>query len=177
MTGGEDMEIRKATLGDLEEIARVERECFPPAEAASKEAFRERLIYYPDHFWLLWDQDRLLSFVDGFVTNERILTDEMFERAQDHNAEGEWQMVFGVNTLPEYRGRGYASMLLKELIREAREQGRRGVILTCKEEKMAFYERLGFINAGESPSSHGGAKWYQMEIVFDPEDERQEETP
>ena len=37
------MEIRKATLGDLKEIAAVEAECFPAAEAASEESLRKRL--------------------------------------------------------------------------------------------------------------------------------------
>lgn len=164
------MLIRHAAIEDLEQIAGVEAACFPPAEAASREAFRERLLTYPDHFWLLFEGEKLISFVDGFVSDERELTDEMFARADGHTPQGKWQMIFGVNTLPAYRGRGYASLLLKEAIREAREDGREGVILTCKEEKIPFYARLGFVNKGESSSAHGGAKWLQMELVFGEEE-------
>ena len=160
------MHIRNATLQDLDALAQVEATCFPPAEAASREAIKERLLSYPNHFWLLFEGDELISFADGFVTDERILTDEMFERAKDHQEEGRWQMIFGVNTLPAYRRRGYASLLLRQVIEDARSAGRSGVILTCKEEKIPFYARLGFENTGESPSVHGGSTWYQMELLF-----------
>ena len=33
------MNIRTATLQDIDQIAAVEKECFPAAEAATKEAF------------------------------------------------------------------------------------------------------------------------------------------
>ncbi|WP_338127132.1 hypothetical protein [Pseudoflavonifractor phocaeensis] len=46
------MKIRTATLQDLEAVAAVEAECFPAAEAATKEEFAQRLQYYGDHFWL-----------------------------------------------------------------------------------------------------------------------------
>ncbi|MGN0397451.1 MAG: hypothetical protein ACI4EL_05505 [Candidatus Fimimorpha sp.] len=37
------MKIRHAVLEDLDAISAVENECFPVAEAASKEDFRKRL--------------------------------------------------------------------------------------------------------------------------------------
>ena len=76
------MKIRTATTDDLEMIAAVEAECFPPAEAATKEEFAKRLQYYRDHFWLMFDGEKLIAFVDGFVTDEADLTDEMYEKAK-----------------------------------------------------------------------------------------------
>ena len=37
------MNIRTATLQDIDQIAAVEKECFPAAEAATKEEFEQRL--------------------------------------------------------------------------------------------------------------------------------------
>ena len=71
------MKIRTATINDLDTIAAVEAECFPAAEAATKEEFAERIKFYGDHFWLMFDADKLISFVDGFVTDQPDLTDEM----------------------------------------------------------------------------------------------------
>ena len=71
------MKIRTATINDLDAIAAVEAECFPAAEAATKEEFAERIKFYGDHFWLMFDADKLISFVDGFVTDQPDLTDEM----------------------------------------------------------------------------------------------------
>ena len=93
-------------MSDLDAVASVEAECFPPAEAATKEAFAERLRYYGDYFWLMFEDEKLIAFVDGFVTDEKDLTDEMYEKASMHNETGAWQMIFGVNTLPAYRKQG-----------------------------------------------------------------------
>lgn len=103
------MIIRTATIDDLPQIAAVESECFPPAEAATKEEFADRLIHYANHFWLMFDEqndNKLVAFVDGFVTNGPDLTDEMYEKASMHDESGAWQMIFGVNTIPSYRRRG-----------------------------------------------------------------------
>ena len=78
------MEIRKGTLKDLEAIAAVEAACFPAAEAATAEEFAGRLQQYGDHFWLLWEGERLLAFVDGFCTDWPDLTDEMYADASLH---------------------------------------------------------------------------------------------
>ena len=76
------MKIRTATLNDLDALTAVEAECFPAAEAATKKDFENRLAYYADHFWLMFDEnDKLIAFVDGMVTDEADLTDEMYEKA------------------------------------------------------------------------------------------------
>lgn len=94
------MNIRYATKHDISAISEVEAKCFPPSEAASEKAFTERIENYGNHFWLMYENDKLIAFVDGFVTDESDLTDEMFADAAMHNENGAWQMIFGVNTLP-----------------------------------------------------------------------------
>lgn len=160
------MTIRTATKDDIDIITAIEAECFPPAEAAPRSQFEDRLNHYANHFWLMFDGDRLVSLVDGFVTDEEILTDEMFTDASLHNENGAWQMLFGVQTVPEYRNRGCAGELIKRAIADARAQGRKGLVLTCKERLIHYYARFGFVNEGLSPSEHGGAEWYQMRIRF-----------
>lgn len=161
------MEIRTATMEDLENIAAVEAECFAEAEAATKEEFAERLEYYRDHFWLMLDEGKIIAVVDGFVTDECDLTDEMYERASMHNENGAWQMIFGVNTIPAYRNRGYAGKLIKRAIEDAKKQGRKGLVLTCKDRLVPYYAKFGFKNEGVSASVHGGAVWNQMRLTFD----------
>ena len=80
--------IRYATMADLNDIASVEAECFPVLEAATKEEFKQRIKYFGNHFWLMFDDDKLIAFVDGFVTDETDLTDEMYENASMHNENG-----------------------------------------------------------------------------------------
>ena len=83
------MKIRTATLNDLDALTAVEAECFPAAEAATKKDFENRLAYYADHFWLMFDEnDKLIAFVDGMVTDQADLTDEMYEKGELHNENG-----------------------------------------------------------------------------------------
>lgn len=160
------MTIRKATPADLQSITEVEAACFPPAEAASCEDLYKRLAFYPDHFWLLYEGDKLISFVDGMVTDEADLRDEMYENASLHNENGAWQMIFGVNTLPEYRRQGFAALLIRQAIEDAQVQGRKGLVLTCKEQLIHYYAGFGFVSEGISKSVHGNVVWYQMRLTF-----------
>ena len=161
------MDIKYATTEDIAAITSVEAECFPPAEAATREEFADRIRYYGNHFWLMFDGERLIAFVDGFVTDEPDLTDAMYENAAMHNERGAWQMIFGVNTLPDYRKHGYAGKLIHCAIDDAKQQGRRGLVLTCKEKLIPYYAKFGFVDEGVSDkSTHGNVEWHQMRLSF-----------
>ena len=158
--------IRTARISDLDAVAAVEAACFPAAEAATREEFAGRLAYYANHFWLMFEDGKLVSFVDGMVTDQPDLTDEMYADASLHNEAGAWQMIFGVNTLPECRRKGYAEQLLCYAIADAKAQGRKGLVLTCKDRLVHYYAKLGFVSEGVSDSTHGGVVWYQMRLTF-----------
>ena len=151
--------IRTATLADLDAVAAVEAACFPAAEAATREELADRLAHYGDHFWLMFDGGTLIAFVDGMVTNRTDLTDDLY-------ADAALQMIFGVNTLPDYRRHGYAGQLIERAIADARAQGRRGLVLTCKDRLVHYYAKFGFVSEGVSSSTHGGVVWYQMRLTF-----------
>lgn len=161
-----DTVVRHATMADLDAIARVEVECFPPAEAAPKDRFARRLEHFADHFWLLFENGRLVSFVNGMVTDSCSLTDDMYSNAAMHNPYGAWQMIFGVNTVPDRRRNGLAARLLNQAIREAKAQNRAGLVLTCKTHMLHYYAKFGFVNEGPSDSTHGNAAWYQMRLTL-----------
>ena len=160
------MLIRTATIEDLDAVTTVEAECFPPSEAATRADFEHRLSHHGDHFWLMFDESKLIAFVDGMVTDAADLTDEMYERAELHKESGAWQMIFGVNTIPEYRKHGYAGDLIKRAISDAKAQGRKGLVLTCKDKLIHYYAKFGFVNEGVSASVHGNVTWYQMRLTF-----------
>ncbi|MFR6359233.1 MAG: hypothetical protein ACLUNV_06250 [Sutterella wadsworthensis] len=63
------------------------------------------------------------------------------------------------------RGRGAAPLLMRASSK-ARPRSRRGLILTCKERLIHYYEQFGFVNMGVSASEHGGAVWYDMTLEF-----------
>ncbi len=160
------MVIRKATMQDLDAIAAVEAKCFPAAEAATAAEFADRLQHYADCFWLLFEGSELVGFVDGMVTDNSDLTDAMYADASLHNPAGRWQMIFGLNTLPQYRCNGYAARLIESVIAAAKQAERAGVVLTCKDKLVHYYAKFGFVDEGVSASTHGDVVWHQMRLRF-----------
>ena len=158
--------IRRAVMDDLDAVTAVEAECFPPAEAAPRESFADRLQHFPECFWLLFEGGRLISFVNGMICDDPDLRDEMYHDAALHNPTGAWQMIFGVNTVPDRRRNGFAAQLLNAAIEDARRKGCKGLVLTCKTHMLHYYAKFGFVNEGLSDSDHGGAQWYQMRLTF-----------
>ena len=65
----------------LDDVTKLERDAFTAAEACPRERFAARLSVWPEGFWLLYDGDRLISMVDGFMTDTPDLSDEMFADA------------------------------------------------------------------------------------------------
>lgn len=100
------MIIRKATCDDLEDIANLELECFPVNEVATFHDFKERLRVYPNHFLLLFLDDKLVAFVDGFCTSDADLTDDMYENSSLHDEDGDWQMIFASILIQIIGGKG-----------------------------------------------------------------------
>ena len=96
----------------------------------------------------------------------RNLTDDMFHTPEKFDKNGGWLMLLSVAAHPLHRGRGFASKVMRRVIADCREQGRKGIVLTCKERLIPFYQRFGFENEGKSASEHGGAVWYQMRLTF-----------
>ena len=157
------MEIRTAVPADLDALTAIEAACFPAAEAAGRESLARRLAVYPEHFWLLLEEGKPVAFVNGMCTDTPDLADEMYEDASLHSESGAWQMIFGVDTLPDFRRQGCAARLLHHVIDQARAQGRKGA-LTCKDKLVHYYATFGFVNEGVSRSTHGDVTWYQMRL-------------
>ena len=126
------MKIRTAGINDLKAIAAAEAECFPKTEAATEQDFRNRLEYYANHFLLMYEGEKLAAFIDGFVTDEPDLTDDMYAKADMHNENGAWQMIFGVNTVPEYRRQGLAGRLITEFAEAAKNRAEKAWCLPAR---------------------------------------------
>ncbi len=163
----EKIKIRNAKIEEVTKIAEIERICFPAAEAASEAEFRERMEAFLENFFVAELDGRIIGFINGGTTNQAKLPDEMYHDISLHKPDGDVQTVFGLDVLPDYRGRGIAGKLLAYLVNVSRERGKKAVILTCEEHLIPFYERGGFVNHGVADSTHGGAKWYDMQQWFE----------
>lgn len=71
-------------------------------------------------------------------------------------------VIASVATLPEHRGKGYASALVQWCVRRLMESGRQPVLMAGSEQVLPMYRRLGFVHTGawgilkmESPENTG----------------------
>ena len=154
------MEIREANIEDLSEIIRIESICFPPEEAASEEVIKERFAAFSV------EDNKIVGFINGCTTDKASLPDKLYHDVKLHNPNGKFQTVFGLDVLPQYRNKGTASELLKSFIDLSKKRGKSGMVLTCKDYLVHYYEKFGFKHEGVSNSSHGGAKWNDMILLF-----------
>lgn len=157
--------IRNVTLADLDAVTALEASCFPPEEAATRTAFAYRIQTFPERFFVAEQDGTIIGLINGCASSLSAIADELFE-PQGHEPEGKNQMVFGLAVSAAHRRQGVAAALMEWLIAFARSQSMARVILTCKEEKIPYYAKFGFQNHGVSQSTHGGAVWYDMELVF-----------
>ncbi|MDO4295430.1 MAG: GNAT family N-acetyltransferase [bacterium] len=160
-------QIRRVRSQDLEQLTQIEACCFPAAEAAGREAFAERIAAFPESFFVAEEEDgSLIGFINGAMTARSTICDEMFEDASLHEPTGEYQSIFGLDVLPEKRRQGVAAALMERMIEETQKRGKKGLILTCKDRLLPYYEKFGYRNLGVSASVHGGAVWYDMILEF-----------
>ena len=160
------MIIREAKNSDLEAIIKIEKECFPPAEAATEDSISLRFKAFKENFIVAIDNDQVIGFINGCTTDLPKLPDELYHNTSLHNPNGAYQTVFGLDVLPKYRNKGVASKLLSKFIEISKDRGKEGMVLTCKDYLISYYEKFGFEHIGVSDSSHGDAKWNDMLLKF-----------
>lgn len=158
--------IKPATIDDLEVITLIEANCFSKAEAATKESFERRLKLFEKSFFAGYVDEKMVCIINGCVTNSKTIFDELYYDASLHNENNDYQAIFGICTLPEYQKKGFAKQMIEFFIENAKSRGKKGVILTCKDKLIPYYEKFSFKHLGVSNSVHGGATWNDMILEF-----------
>lgn len=154
------LNIRKAQKEDLERIAAIEEQCFPPGEAADMEKYRWRLANYPDYFIVGETEKEIAAVICMIPMAAQVITDEIFE--MEKVPAGATAAVLTVMTGKNYRRQGLAEQMLTAAIDVCRSLSMKSMALTCKEHLIHYYAKFGFEKLGVSQSVHGGAVWYDM---------------
>ena len=164
----ERYEFRQIHQEEAEEAANIESICFPPNEACSREHMLERIKAAPELFLVAVDREtgKIAGFLNGIAVNETDFRDEFFTDASLHDSEGKYVMLLGLDVLPEYRKQGLGRELVFNYCRREQENGRRMLVLTCHENKVKMYKKMGCRDLGLSRSTWGGEKWHEMDIIL-----------
>lgn len=161
-----DIAIRAATANDLEKVIYIESICFPATEAATPKSLKERLAAFKHSFLVAEHNGEVIGLINGCVTKQHKLTDELYASVELHDDSAPCQMIFGLAVHPQYQNQGIAGMLMQEFIAKARVRNKERVVLTCKKERLKFYEKFGYQDEGESTSTHGGVVWHDMTLFL-----------
>lgn len=156
--------IRNVLPGDLEECFLVETSGFPPEEAASRETIQLRIETFPEGFLVAEMDGRVVGMLNSAATDQDDISDEELKQLVGHDPGGKNLVVFALAVLPEFQKRGIARQLMSRFVEEARRGQKEKILLMCKRHLVAYYETMGFVNAGLSRSTHGGAEWHEMRL-------------
>lgn len=160
----EQFEFRTILKSEAEQAITIEHICFPPNEACSRQAMLTRIENASEQFLVAVDKTtgKLAGFINGLSTYEDKFRDEFFTDISLYDPKGENVMILGLDVLPEYRNRGLAREIVRNFSIMEKEKGRKTLILTCLDEKVKMYEKLGFSDKGMADSTWGGEEWHEM---------------
>lgn len=164
----ERFELRDVHEDEAEQVIDIENICFPPNEACSPESMRERVEQAPECFLAAIDKEtgKVAGFLNGIATRETKFRDEFFTDISLHDPEGTHVMLLGLDVLPEYRGQGLARTIMFTYMERERKKGRKVLVLTCLDDKIEMYKRMGYEYLGISDSVWGGEQWNDMEYTL-----------
>ncbi len=165
----ERFEFRNIFPEEGKQAAEIENICFPPNEACSERMICERAAKVSELFFTAVDKStgKIAGFLNGIATDEQSFRDEFFKDAGLHNPKGRNVMLLGLDVLPQYRGQGLAREIMHQYLHRERENGRYMLVLTCLEEKVQMYQKMGFDDQGISNSTWGGEQWHEMSHMLD----------
>lgn len=160
----EQFEFRTIRQQEAHQAVYIENACFPPNEACSEKAIKERIKVASDLFLVAIDiaTGKIAGFLNGIATDEYVFRDEFFKDASLHKEGGINIMLLGLDVLPAYRKQGLAHEIVYQYLRREYQRNRKMVALTCSKEKVKFYENMGFVDHGLANSNWGGEVWHEM---------------
>ena len=164
----ERFEFRDIRQEEAAQASEMEVICFPPNEVIEERFINERIKVVPDMFLVAADRKtgKLAGSLSGIAVHEKEFRDDYFKNASLHDPDGKNVMLLGLNVLPEYRMQGLARTLISEYGKRERAKGRSRMVLTCADDKVEMYKKMGFREIGRSASELGGEEWNEMDIIL-----------
>lgn len=157
-------EFRSVRPEDAEQAVQLENICFPPHEACSRKDMYERIETAPELFLVVVEKETgiVAGLLNGLSTNETKFRDEFFTDITLYDPAGKNVMLLGLEVRPEYQRKGLAKALVSEYAKRELANGRTTLTLTCLDQKVAMYQKMGFQDHGIANSSWGGEEWHEM---------------
>ncbi|MBJ8349758.1 GNAT family N-acetyltransferase [Streptococcus zalophi] len=156
------MIIRQVEITDLDVISQIEIDNFGETIATSKEAIRERIQLIADSFLIAEIDGNFAGYIEGPVIDKMDLSDDLFKSVPSNPSTGGIQAITSLSIAKNYQKQGIGTLLLASFKEIVVKYQRDGILLTCKEELISYYEMNDFKIKGISQSQLGGEKWHIM---------------
>jgi len=158
--------IRSAKVSDLDRCFEIEKDAYAGEEAATKEKILKRIQTYPEGFIVLENEKEIIGFINSGATHKVELSDEEFKELIGHDPDGKHIVIMSVVIHPNYQGKSFTSLLMRNFINAMQAMGKTEIYLICQTELINMYAKYGFIHLGESDSDHGGLSWHEMSLTL-----------
>ncbi|MGI6106037.1 MAG: GNAT family N-acetyltransferase [Raoultibacter sp.] len=144
------MNIRKASIEDLDLLIRVRFDYLTKSGGPLSEAERESLTEYMIPYFEQHLEDD--TFIAIFAEEEDVIAAVAFLALSDMPASpsfptGKIGTVLNVLTYEDFRRKGLASQVIERILTEARAQNVRTVRLSATKMGEPLYQKIGFTNA------------------------------
>ncbi|HEX7641850.1 MAG TPA: N-acetyltransferase [Burkholderiaceae bacterium] len=158
--------FRPAGEQDAQRCYDIEVSAYEGDEAATREKIALRIAQYPQGFLVMEIGGEGGSAIAGFINcgcaHEVRMSAEEFKELVGHDALARNVVIMSVVIAPEYQGKGYASLLMREFVERMKRMGKQTIHLMCKDRHVGLYEKLGYRYVKPSESDHGGMAWHEM---------------
>ena len=164
----ERFEFRNVKAEEADQTIEIENICFPPNEACSPKSMTERVSRAQETFLVAVDKEtgKIAGFLNGLATDEEAFRDEFFTDITVHNPKGKNIFLLGLDVRPEYRRQGLAREIMNQYVKREQANGRKMLKLTCLEQKVEMYKKMGYKDEGISASVWGDEEWHEMSYAF-----------
>lgn len=142
-----DVKFRKLKPEDLDVLVKYRMlfltELQNPSDENKKQLLEESLINY---FRMTLQNDTFIAWAAEYENNPVSFGGMVIQEIPGHFnfISGKQGYILNMYTLPEYRGNGISTLLLKELIKEAKAAGLTKVYLHATSDGINIYKNAGF---------------------------------
>jgi ribosomal protein S18 acetylase RimI-like enzyme len=158
--------FRPVTPADADRCYDIEVTSYEGDEAATREKIATRINRYPQGFLCMEQEGEVIGFINAGCAWEVVMSDEEFKELVGHDPDAPNVVIMSVVIHPDFQGKGYSSLLMREFVSQMRALDKKTLHLMCKDRHVDLYSHFGYRYIKPSASDHGGMAWHEMMMTL-----------
>ncbi|XQS17104.1 GNAT family N-acetyltransferase [Citrobacter telavivensis] len=154
--------FRQAKMADADRCYEIEITSYEGDEAATREKIATRIDRYPQGFLCMEVNGKIVGFINGGCAWDVVMSDEEFKELVGHDPDAPNVVIMSVVVHPDFQGKGYSSLLMREFVSRMKAMDKKTIHLMCKDRHVDLYSHFGYQYIKPSESDHGGMAWHEM---------------